>query len=124
MARSKKPSHARRQRRRPESAIAAARLTARRRFGITRLHPEQEQAIEAVLSGRDVLAVLPTGYGKSLIYQVPALLLDRPTLVISPLLALMRDQELGMMDMVILPGLALMSATSSLAAIVARPSSS
>ncbi|MHC4768145.1 MAG: DEAD/DEAH box helicase, partial [Planctomycetota bacterium] len=96
MARSKKPSQARRQRRRPEPALAAARLTARRRLGITRLRPEQEQAIKAVLSGRDTLAVLPTGYGKSLIYQVPALLLDRPTLVISPLLALMRDQELGL----------------------------
>jgi ATP-dependent DNA helicase RecQ len=96
VARSKKPSQARRQRRRPEPALAAARLTARRRLGITRLRPEQEQAIKAVLSGRDTLAVLPTGYGKSLIYQVPALLLDRPTLVISPLLALMRDQELGL----------------------------
>jgi len=92
----KKPSPARRKRRRPEPALAAARGVARRRFGISRLHPEQEQAIKAVLSGRDTLAVLPTGYGKSLIYQVPALLRDRPTLVISPLLALMRDQEQGL----------------------------
>jgi ATP-dependent DNA helicase RecQ len=89
-------SHARRKRRRPEPAVAAARRTARRRFGISRLHREQAEAIKAVLSGRDTLAVLPTGYGKSLIYQVPALLLDRPTLVLSPLLALMRDQEQGL----------------------------
>jgi len=49
--------------------------------------------MEAVLAGRDTLCVLPTGFGKSLIYQVPALLLDRPTIVISPLIALMADQE-------------------------------
>ena len=58
-----------------------------------RLHPEQAQAIEAVLAGRDALVVLPTGYGKSLIYQAPALLLDHPVIVVSPLIALMRDQE-------------------------------
>jgi ATP-dependent DNA helicase RecQ len=63
------------------------------RFGVPKLHPEQTRAIESVLSGGDTLVVLPTGYGKSLIYQIPALLLDRPTIVISPLIALMRDQE-------------------------------
>jgi ATP-dependent DNA helicase RecQ len=49
--------------------------------------------MEAVQAGHDTLAVLPTGYGKSLIYQVPALLADRPTIVCSPLVALMADQE-------------------------------
>jgi ATP-dependent DNA helicase RecQ len=49
--------------------------------------------MEAVLAGKDTLAVLPTGFGKSLIYQVAALLLDGPTVVVSPLLALMADQE-------------------------------
>jgi ATP-dependent DNA helicase RecQ len=60
---------------------------------VHKLHPEQAQAIESVLSGRDTLVVMPTGFGKSLIYQVPALLFDRPTIVISPLISLMRDQE-------------------------------
>ncbi len=69
------------------------RSLALRRFGIAELRPEQAQAMESVLSGRDTLAVLPTGYGKSLIYQVPALLLERPTIVVSPLIALMIDQE-------------------------------
>jgi ATP-dependent DNA helicase RecQ len=73
--------------------VDGAARVARRRFGIARLHPEQRQAIEAVLAGRDTLAVLPTGYGKSLIYQLPALLSDRPTVVVSPLVALMADQE-------------------------------
>ncbi len=64
-----------------------------RRFGIRKLRPEQTKAIQAVLDGRDTLAVLPTGYGKSLIYQVPAMKFDRPTLVASPLIALMQDQH-------------------------------
>jgi ATP-dependent DNA helicase RecQ len=103
MTRSTKPRHPKRRRRRSSqgsrgstSSANTARQTARRRLGISRLRPAQEQAIEALLAGNDTLAVLPTGYGKSLIYQVPALLYDRPTLVISPLLALMRDQELAM----------------------------
>ncbi len=47
----------------------------------------------AILEGRDALAALPTGFGKSLIYQVPAMILERPTIVVSPLIALMADQE-------------------------------
>ena len=47
----------------------------------------------AVLNGRDAFVSLPTGFGKSLIYQVPAMILERPTIVISPLIALMTDQE-------------------------------
>jgi ATP-dependent DNA helicase RecQ len=65
-------------------------------FGWSDLHPEQLEAMEQVMAGRDVLAVLPTGAGKSAIYQVPALLVDGPTLVISPLLALQRDQVQGL----------------------------
>ena len=68
-----------------------------RRFGIRKLRPDQSRAIKAVLDGRDTLAILPTGYGKSLIYQVPAMLFDRPTLVASPLIALMQDQHRALM---------------------------
>ena len=75
------------------SPAGACQDVARLRFGIQRLRPEQERAMAAVLEGRDTFVVLPTGFGKSLIYQVPALLLDRPTVVVSPLIALMADQE-------------------------------
>jgi len=61
-------------------------------FGLQALRPGQRQAMEAVLQGRDTLVVMPTGSGKSLVYQVPALLLDGPTLVVSPLISLQRDQ--------------------------------
>ncbi|NOT39970.1 MAG: ATP-dependent DNA helicase RecQ [Alphaproteobacteria bacterium] len=69
------------------------RRVARRVFGIKRLQREQEAAMLAVLASRDVLVALPTGFGKSLIYQVPAMILKRPTVVVSPLIALMADQE-------------------------------
>lgn len=68
------------------------RRVAAETFGWAELHPEQLEAMELVMDGRDALAVLPTGAGKSAIYQVPALLLPGPTLVVSPLLALQRDQ--------------------------------
>jgi ATP-dependent DNA helicase RecQ len=61
-------------------------------FGYDSWRPLQREIIEAVLSGCDSLAVLPTGGGKSLCYQVPALVLPGTTLVVSPLIALMRDQ--------------------------------
>src|SRR3954451_5368527 len=61
-------------------------------FGWHELRPDQLAAMEYAMQGRDVLAVLPTGAGKSAIYQVPALLIPGPTLVISPLLALQQDQ--------------------------------
>jgi ATP-dependent DNA helicase RecQ len=70
------------------------REVARQRFGIPRLHHEQERAINTVLAGKDVLLILPTGGGKSLCYQLPSLLLPRPTIVVSPLLALLEDQFL------------------------------
>jgi ATP-dependent DNA helicase RecQ len=75
------------------SLLNVCRRTARRIFGIGRLRPEQESAMLGVLKGRDALVTLPTGFGKSLIYQVPAMILERPTIVISPLVALMADQE-------------------------------
>ncbi|HYC88433.1 MAG TPA: DNA helicase RecQ [Thermoanaerobaculia bacterium] len=63
-----------------------------RTWGFSSLRPLQRQAIDAVLAGRDSLLVVPTGGGKSLCYQAPALLLDGLTVVVSPLLALMKDQ--------------------------------
>ncbi len=68
------------------------------KFGWSKLTGEQLAAMEHVMAGHDVLAVLPTGAGKSAIYQVPALLLDGPTLVVSPLIALQNDQIEGIED--------------------------
>jgi ATP-dependent DNA helicase RecQ len=64
----------------------------RQRFGYQTFRPGQEQVVRMLLAGRDVLAVFPTGAGKSLVYQLTAQLLPGVTLVVSPLLALMKDQ--------------------------------
>jgi ATP-dependent DNA helicase RecQ len=65
---------------------------ARERLGLEKLRPGQAEAVRVVVAGRDALVVLPTGYGKSAIYELAALTLDGPTIVVSPLLALQRDQ--------------------------------
>jgi ATP-dependent DNA helicase RecQ len=62
------------------------------RFGFDGFRPGQERVVDALLAGRSALAVFPTGAGKSLCYQLPALLLDGVTVVVSPLIALMKDQ--------------------------------
>src|SRR6266536_1010976 len=72
------------------SAEALARL--RTHFGHREYREGQEQIVGAVLGGHDVLAVMPTGSGKSLTYQLPAVLLPGTTLVVSPLISLMKDQ--------------------------------
>jgi ATP-dependent DNA helicase RecQ len=63
-----------------------------RRFGIKELRPGQRELISAALSGRDAVGILPTGAGKSLCFQVPAMLLPGTVVVVSPLIALMQDQ--------------------------------
>ncbi len=62
------------------------------RFGFDAFRPGQQQVVESLLAGRSALAVFPTGAGKSLCYQLPALMLDGVTVVVSPLIALMKDQ--------------------------------
>ena len=73
----------------PEDAVSRI---AREVFGWPSLRDGQREAIEAVVSGRDTLVVMPTGSGKSAVYQVAALLVDGPTVIVSPLIALQRDQ--------------------------------
>ena len=71
---------------------AASIDDARRQLGYERLRSGQREAVEAVLAGRDTLAVMPTGSGKSAIYQLAGAADGGPTVVVSPLLALQRDQ--------------------------------
>ena len=72
-----------------EKALAEART----RFGIRGFRPGQREILEAVFAGRDTLGILPTGGGKSLTYQLPAMFLEHPVIVVSPLIALMQDQH-------------------------------
>src|SRR3954467_7541496 len=65
---------------------------AREAFGFSELRPGQREAIEAVLAGRDTLVVMSTGAGKSAIYQIAGVLIEGATVVVSPLIALQRDQ--------------------------------
>ena len=65
-------------------------------FGYREFRPGQEELINGVLAGRDVFGIMPTGGGKSICYQVPAMLLPGVTLVVSPLISLMRDQVLAL----------------------------
>lgn len=76
----------------PDAPMRRARALLRDTFGLSRLRPGQAAVIERVLGGASTLAVMPTGAGKSLCYQLPALLLEGRTVVVSPLIALMKDQ--------------------------------
>jgi ATP-dependent DNA helicase RecQ len=71
---------------------AKLKKSLRKTFGLRSLRPGQKQVIQNVLNGRDTLAIMPTGGGKSLCYQLPALSLPGTTLVVSPLISLMKDQ--------------------------------
>ncbi|MEO1734211.1 MAG: DNA helicase RecQ [Pseudomonadota bacterium] len=73
-------------------------------FGFGAFRPGQEEIVVAVAGGQDVLAVMPTGGGKSLCFQLPALLLDGVTVVVSPLIALMRDQVRALQEVGVAAG--------------------
>ena len=78
--------------------MAAAREALRAYFGYQDFRPGQEGVIAALLSGRDALAVMPTGAGKSLCYQIPGVVLGGVTLVVSPLVSLMGDQVRALVE--------------------------
>ncbi|WP_159794633.1 RecQ family ATP-dependent DNA helicase [Puerhibacterium puerhi] len=80
------------------ATLRDVRRTAREVFGYESLRPGQAEAIRALLDGHDVLLVLPTGAGKSAVYQLPGVELDGPTLVVSPLIALQRDQVRSLLE--------------------------
>src|SRR5215217_5238023 len=90
-------------RKKPTSShkIPELRASLRSTFGFEELRPGQAEVIRSVLQGHDTLAIMPTGAGKSLCYQLPALQLEGITIVVSPLISLMKDQtdklqELGL----------------------------
>ncbi|HET9040000.1 MAG TPA: ATP-dependent DNA helicase RecQ [Gemmatimonadales bacterium] len=79
-----------------DSRLHALEQALHERFGLRAFRPGQREAALAVLEGRDLVAVMPTGAGKSLCFQLPALLLEGTTVVVSPLIALMKDQVDGL----------------------------
>ena len=82
--------------RRPSAGFDAARALLARHFGFADFRPGQDQAVRAILGGRDVLVLMPTGGGKSLCYQIPSQVVDGATIVVSPLISLMKDQVDGL----------------------------
>src|SRR5438128_4780816 len=76
--------------------VEGLRAKLERRFGFKRFRAGQVEAVRAAIAGRDVLIVMPTGSGKSLCYQLPALEMKGTTVVVSPLIALMKDQADGL----------------------------
>ena len=76
----------------PRRQMSELRQSLRQTFGIERLRSGQDDVIRSVLEGTDTLAIMPTGAGKSLCYQLPALHLEGTTIIVSPLISLMKDQ--------------------------------
>ena len=95
----------------------------KRYFGYSSFRSGQEQTIDALLDGRDTLAVMPTGAGKSLCYQIPALLGSGVTLVISPLVSLMKDQVMNLVQSGVKAAYINSSLTSEQIAVVIRRAS-
>jgi len=84
---------------RSTDGLAESRRILSEVYGYASFRPGQEAIIQAVLAGRDCVGVMPTGAGKSVTFQIPARLLGGTTLVISPLIALMKDQEDGLLEL-------------------------
>ena len=73
-------------------SIADALTSLREHFGFPEFREGQREVVTAILEGKDAVVVMPTGSGKSLCFQLPAMMLDGATVVVSPLIALMKDQ--------------------------------
>ena len=73
-------------------SLTDAVASLRQHFGFEEFREGQREVIGSILEGKDAVVVMPTGSGKSLCYQLPAMILDGVTLVVSPLIALMKDQ--------------------------------
>jgi ATP-dependent DNA helicase RecQ len=95
----------------PATSPDALEQALHERFGLRAFRPGQREAVTALLAGRDLVAVMPTGAGKSLCFQLPAVLLEGTTVVVSPLIALMKDQ----VDALLARGLAAAALHSGLA---------
>ncbi len=70
----------------------------KKHWGYSEFRPKQEAIVRSILDGRDVAAIMPTGGGKSLCYQLPAAAMDKVCVVVSPLIALMQDQAAGLLE--------------------------